>query len=64
MGKCPPVNQQELYGKISIENVLPGWKVTKKWINLRNAISDNLSFTKIQFCHGADFSDSSLVNAT
>ena len=35
-----------------------------KYQNDRNTILDNLSFTRIKFCHGADFSDSSLVNAT
>ena len=63
MGKCP-VNQQELNGKMSLRSWFGGWKNTSKNIKLRNSILDNLSFRKLRFHHGADFSGSSLVNAT
>ena len=63
MGKCP-VNQQELNKKMDLQIWFAGWKNTSKNIKLQNSILDNLSFTKLRFYHGADFSDSSLVNAT
>ena len=63
MGKCH-LNQQELNEKMGLRSWFAGWKNTGKNIELRNSILDNLSFTKLRFCHGADFSDSSLVNAT
>ena len=59
-----PVNQQELYEKMGVQKWLCDWKKTSKSINLRNSILDNLSFTNLRFVHDADFSGSSLVNAT
>ena len=63
MVKCP-VNQRELYGKMSLRKLFRNWNKTAKRINLRNSILDNLSFNQIRFEHDADFSHSSLVNAT
>ena len=39
-------------------------KNTTMRINLQNSVLDNLSFNQIRFLHDADFSHSSLVNAT
>lgn len=63
MGKFH-VNQQKINGEMGLLNGFAGWKITGKYIELQNSILDNLSFSKIKFYHGADFSGSSLVNTT